>query len=75
MKTRTQSAFSLPEKKDADKVYDKSKLSVHYFMTNLKEIYSKEKKDKKDLRAVIGLELVVDYVKQESEDEENPEDA
>lgn len=46
-------------------------------MNNLKKIYAmpkEEKKDKKDLRAVIGLELVVDYVKQESDDEENPEE-
>lgn len=63
----------------------KNSQNVHYVVSSLKSIYKtldekenkelkkiREKEEKKcnDLRAVIGLELVVDYFKQESNKED-----
>lgn len=107
-KNRHNSAFSvpLPRSETIDErpiVTEKNPQSVHYVMSNLKNIYKprdkteenktveeeeekagggggeeegKEGKDGKkckDLRALIGLELVVDYVKQESDASEDEE--
>jgi len=68
--------------------FSKSKKSVHYLMSNIKEIFNSEsdkkveevaedveKKKDSDLPAVIGMELVSEYVKKESDESDDGEDS
>ncbi|KAL0276994.1 UNVERIFIED_CONTAM: hypothetical protein PYX00_004433 [Menopon gallinae] len=90
-RNRHKSAFSVPPPRVAreeEPVPKRSPHSVHYLMSNLKNIYKPKDgkregengeedgaKKCKDLRALIGLELVVDYVKQESDGSDDEEQA
>lgn len=90
-RNRHKSAFSVPPPRidrEDEPIRKRSPHSVHYLMSNLKNIYKPMNgkregengeedgtKKCKDLRALIGLELVVDYVKQESDGSEDEEQA